>query len=89
MDIMPHFPANLSRVVAVGYHTGVVRVIQANDNGLEILKAFKAHEREVDEKNKVTKQLKFVKFAPDGSIFVTVTDSGELFFFEVSAMSDA
>jgi len=89
MDIMPHFPSNLSRVVAVGYHSGVVRVLQANENELEILKSFKAHERELDENNKVVKQLKYLKFAPDGSIFVTVTDSGELFFFEISAMSDA
>jgi WD40 repeat protein len=91
MDIMPQFEANQSRVVAVGFHTGVVRILCANKEGFTILKAFKAHEEEFDADNpeKVIKQLKFMKFSPDGSIFATVTSNGEIFFFEISSMSDA
>ena len=89
MDIMPAFDANASRVVAVGYNTGVVRVLLAGKEGFTILKAFKAHEYELNDKGQPSLWLKFMKFAPDGSIFASVTNTGEIFFFEISAMSDA
>ena len=41
---MPHHDANKGRVAAAGFDNGLVRILQMTVDGMQILKAFKAHD---------------------------------------------
>lgn len=73
VDIMPYADANQGRILAVGFDNGIVRVLLIGSHDFMVLKAFKAHD------SKIIK----VRYSPDNTIFVTASENGELFFFEI------
>jgi len=55
VDIIRRSELNKGRIAVVGFDTGVVRVLQLSDTGIELALAFKAHDGPVV----------FTKFAPN------------------------
>jgi hypothetical protein len=53
-DIIKRSELNKGRVIAVGFDTGVVRILQLTDVGIELAMAMKAHDGPVI----------FIKFSP-------------------------
>jgi WD40 repeat protein len=43
LEHIPHTDANKGRIFAAGFENGIVRFLNINTEGLEIMKAFKAH----------------------------------------------
>lgn len=74
VDLLRRSELNKGRVCAVGYETGVVRILQMTDSGLSLAYTFKAHDMGV----------KFVRYAPSQTMLVTASRNGELFFFDVN-----
>jgi len=74
-DHLPYSDANQGKITAVGFDNGIVRVLGMGETGIDILKAFKAHDTAVVA----------VKFSQDGTMFATASKEGEIFFFNVSA----
>ena len=73
VDIMPYADANQGRILAVGFDNGIVRVLLIGSHDFMVLKAFKAHD------SKIIK----VRYSPDNTMFVTASENGDLFFFEI------
>lgn len=69
---------NKGRIAAVGYDTGVVRILGLGETRLEMASVFKAHDESVVK----------CKYAPAQTMMVTASSNGELFFFEVNGFSD-
>ena len=75
---IPHTDANKGRIFAAGFNNGIVRFLNLNTEGLEIMKAFKAHEDAIVG----------VKFSQDLKICVTASATGDVFFYEMDGHKD-
>jgi WD40 repeat protein len=78
VDLMRKSDQNKGRVAAVGYDSGIVRVISVNDRKIELGVVFKAHDAPI----------KSVRFSPSQSMLVTCSTKGDIFFFEVNGHGD-
>ena len=78
VDLMRKSDVNKGRVAAIGYDTGVVRVVSVNDRKVELAVVFKAHDSPI----------KSVRYSPSQTMLVTCSDKGEIFFFEVNGHGD-
>lgn len=78
IDILRRSELNKGRIFAVGFETGLVRLLNLTDNSIELTMAFKAADAAV----------KFVRFAPSQTMFVTASAAGEIFFFDVNGHID-
>jgi len=72
-EVMSYSDSNQGRVLAVGFDNGIVRILLVGSHDFMILKAFKAHDTKVVR----------VKYSPDNSMFVTASEDGEIFFFQI------
>lgn len=78
IDLLRRSDVNKGRLAAVGYDTGVVRIVGLGETKVEMATVFKAADTPVVK----------VKYCPAQSMFVTASKTGELFFFEVNGFSD-
>jgi hypothetical protein len=76
--VIPLTDSNKGRILAAGFDNGMVRIISVTADGLEILKAFRAHEDAIVG----------VKYSKDLKLCVTASVTGDLFFFECDGQSD-
>ena len=65
---------NKGRVLAVGFETGILRILQLSDTNIEIALVMKAHDGPID----------FAKYAPNQMTLVTASRNGEIFFFDIN-----
>jgi hypothetical protein len=65
---------NRGRVAAVGYDSGIVRVVSINERNVELNVVFKAHDAPVVK----------IAYAPSQTMLVTAARNGEIFFFETN-----
>ena len=65
---------NKGRLAAVGYDSGIVRVVSINNGNIELNVVFKAHDAPVCK----------LQFAPSQTMLVTAARNGEIFFFETN-----
>lgn len=75
---MPHHDANKGRVAAAGFDNGLVRILQMTVDGMQILKAFKAHDDPIT----------IMRYSADMKMFVTGSSKGDVFFFECDGTQD-
>jgi len=61
VDIMRRSEQNKGRVIAVGFDTGLVRILELSDSNIELAMVMKAHDSPVV----------FAKYAPDQMTLVT------------------
>jgi WD40 repeat protein len=78
IDIMRRSEMNKGRVMAVGFETGILRILQLSDTGIEIGLAMKAHDGPIT----------FARFAPNQMTLVTCSRDGEIFFFDTNGHLD-
>jgi WD40 repeat protein len=78
VDIMRRSEQNKGRVIAVGFESGIVRILELSDSNIELAMVMKAHDGPVD----------YVKYAPDQMTLVTASRNGEIFFFEINGHLD-
>jgi len=78
IDIMRRSEQNKGRVIAVGFETGIVRILELSDSNIELAMCIKAHDGPVD----------YVKYAPDQMTLVTASRNGEIFFFDINGHLD-
>lgn len=78
MDLMRRSDVNKGRVCAVGYSSGIVRVVYFSDSNIELGVVFKAADGPI----------KRIKYSPNQNMLVTASASGEIFFFEVNGHAD-
>ena len=69
---------NRGRVAAVGYDSGIVRVVNIHENEVQLNVVFKAHDAPVVK----------LAYAPSQTMLVTAARSGEIFFFETNGHAD-
>ena len=74
VDLLRRSEMNRGRVAAVGYDSGIVRVVTINERQIELNVVFKAHDAPVVK----------LAFAPSQTMLVTAARSGEIFFFETN-----
>ena len=74
VDLIRRSDLNRGRVAAVGYESGIVRVVSVNENEVELNLVFKAHDAPVTK----------VAYAPSQTMLVTAAHNGEIFFFETN-----
>ena len=70
---MPFHDANQGRILATGFDNGIVRILLIGSHDFMILKSFKAHDSPVVR----------VKYSPDNTMFVTASEDGDIFFFQI------
>jgi hypothetical protein len=78
IDLLRRSDVNKGRIAAVGYDTGVIRVIGLGETKVEMASVFKAADTGIVK----------CKYCPAQSMMVTASEAGELFFFEVNGFSD-
>ena len=78
MDIIRRSELNKGRLAVVGFETGIVRILQLTDIGIELGMAMKAHDGPVV----------FAKYSPNQISLVTASRNGEIFFFDVNGHLD-
>ena len=74
IDLLRRSEANKGRVCAVGFETGILRILEMSDTNIDIALVMKAHDGPID----------FVKFAPNQMTLVTASRNGEIFFFDIN-----
>ena len=65
---------NRGRVAAVGYDSGIVRVVSVNERNIELNVVFKAHDSPIIK----------IQYSPSQTMLVTASRTGEIFFFETN-----
>jgi len=65
-------------LAAVGYDSGIVRIVSINENVVDLNLVFKAHDSPVFK----------LAYAPNQTMLVTAARNGEIFFFETNGHSD-
>jgi len=60
------------RIIAVGFKSGIVRLILFDQDGQKLLKAMKVHNTPIS----------LIKFSPSGDYLVVISEIGEIFFFK-------
>jgi WD40 repeat protein len=78
IDLLRRSDVNKGRIAAVGYDSGVIRIIGLGETKVEMASVFKAADTAIVK----------VKYCPAQSMLVTASEVGELFFFEVNGFSD-
>lgn len=78
MTHLPTTDANKGRLIAAGFNNGIVRILNVSTNGLEIMKAFKAHEDAIIG----------IQFSEDLKMCVTGSVTGHVFFFDMDGYKD-
>lgn len=74
VDIMRRSEQNKGRVVACGFETGILRILQLTDSNIEIAMAMKAHDGPID----------YALYAPNQMTLCTASRNGEIFFFDIN-----
>ena len=74
VDWMPTNEVGKGRVIAVGFSTGIVRILLLDKNKFSILTAFKPHDSPVIS----------IKYSPFGEKLVTLAKDGSIFFFDLT-----
>jgi WD40 repeat protein len=74
----PHTDINKGRVFAVGFDNGIIRFLAIHTEGLDILKAFKAHDDAIVG----------IKHSKDLKCLVTASSAGDIFFFDMDGEID-
>lgn len=75
---MPHSDINKGRCFAAGFDNGIVRILSVNAEGIVILKSFKAHDDPIIG----------LKYSADLKLFVTASNKGAIFFFDIDGNLD-
>lgn len=78
MDMLRRSDVNKGRVAAVGYASGIVRVVYFTDTNIELGVVFKAADAPI----------KRLKYSPAQNSLVTASVNGEIFFFDVNGHAD-
>lgn len=65
---------NKGRVVACGFETGILRILQLTDSNIEIAMVMKAHDGPID----------YALYAPNQMTLCTASRNGEIFFFDIN-----
>jgi len=65
---------NKGRVVACGFETGILRILQLTDSSIEIAMVMKAHDGPID----------YALYAPNQMTLCTASRTGEIFFFDIN-----
>jgi WD40 repeat protein len=78
VDLIRRSEVNRGRVAAVGYDSGIVRVVSIKDSTVELNVVFKAHDAPVIK----------LAFSPAQTMLVTASRHGEIFFFETNGHND-
>jgi WD40 repeat protein len=79
LEHVPFTEGNKGRVFAAGFDNGIVRIMSVTADGIVILKAFKAHEDAIAG----------IKYSDDLTMCVTASKTGDVFFFEIDALTDS
>ena len=74
IDLIRRSDLNRGRVAAVGYDSGIVRIVTINQSTVDLNLVFKAHD------SPVTK----LGYSPSQTMLVTASRKGEIFFFETN-----
>jgi hypothetical protein len=74
VDLIRRSDLNRGRVAAVGYDSGIVRIVSICASSVELNVAFKAHDAPVIK----------LAFSPAQTMLVTASRNGEIFFFETN-----
>ena len=74
IDLLRRSEMNRGRVAAVGYDSGIIRVVSINERAIEMNCVFKAHDAPVVK----------LAYAPSQTMLVTAARNGEIFFFETN-----
>ena len=74
VDLIRRSDLNRGRVAAIGYDSGIVRVVTINERTVDLNVAFKAHDAPVIK----------LAFSPSQTMLVTAARTGEIFFFETN-----
>jgi WD40 repeat protein len=78
---MIHFPItdiNKGRLFAAGFDNGIVRILNLQAEGIDIMKAFKAHDDPIVG----------IQHSVDLTLLVTASTQGDIFFFEMDGERD-
>ena len=78
MDLIRRSDLNRGRVAAVGYDSGIVRVVSIQESNVELNVVFKAHDDPVI----------CLAYSPAQTMLVTASRNGEIFFFETNGHND-
>ena len=78
IDLLRRSDVNKGRVAAVGYDSGIARIVYLSDSGIELGVVFKAADAPIVR----------IKYAPSQNMLVTASKTGEIFFFEVNGHAD-
>jgi len=78
VDLIRRSDFNRGRVAAVGYDSGIVRVVSVTGNKVDLQVVFKAHDAPVVK----------LAYSPSQTMLVTAARNGEIFFFETNGHSD-
>lgn len=78
IDLLRRSDVNKGRVAAVGYDSGIIRVVYFSDTRIELGVVLKAADAPIVR----------IKYAPSQNMLVTASQTGEIFFFEVNGHAD-
>ena len=78
VDLIRRSDYNRGRVAAVGYESGIVRVVNIHEKSVELNVVFKAHDAPVTK----------LAYSPSQTMLVTAARNGEIFFFETNGHAD-
>jgi len=78
VDLIRRSDQNRGRLAAVGYDSGIVRVVSVNEKNVDLNLVFKAHDAPVIK----------LAYAPNQTMLVTAARNGEIFFFETNGHAD-
>lgn len=78
MDLIRRSDLNKGRIAAIGYDSGIVRVVSVQPASIELNVVFKAHDAPIVK----------VCFAPSQTMLVSCSRNGEIFFFETNGHAD-
>lgn len=78
VDLIRRSDLNRGRVAAVGYDSGIVRVVSIKGQKVELNVVFKAHDSPVTR----------IAYSPAQTMLVTCSREGEIFFFETNGHAD-
>jgi WD40 repeat protein len=78
IEHMAHSDGNKGRVCAVGFDNGLVRILSITADGIQLLKAFKAHDDAIA----------CLKYTEDMKCLCTASVKGDVFFFETDGLND-
>lgn len=78
IEHMGHSDGNKGRICAVGFDNGLVRILSITADGIQLLKAFKAHDDAIA----------CLKYTEDMKCLCSASKKGDVFFFETDGLND-